>query len=128
MIEQAQPQGLALKPTLVERLVLGKNPARSKYVYSAPNVGGTLHDSMTPGWRILEYVPKRAKWREWPDRREFAGWYLPLAEPRAIPEGALIHQSVLERMDRDQNYRPVNLPSAYATEEMADELSRAEVG
>jgi hypothetical protein len=50
------------------------------------------------------------------------GWYLPLAEPRVIPEGALIHRSVFDRMDRVHDYRPINLPAGHAVEEMPAEL------
>ena len=33
------------------------------------------------------------------------------AEPRLIPEDALIHESVVKRMDALPGYRPVNLPA-----------------
>jgi hypothetical protein len=55
--------------------------------------------------------PKRTKWREWPRRPSILGFYLPLAEPRPIPEGALIHGSVFERIAAVPDYRPVNLPA-----------------
>ncbi|WP_312018242.1 hypothetical protein [Bradyrhizobium semiaridum] len=46
------------------------------------------------------------------------GFYLPMGEPRLIPEGVLIHRSVLERMDKDPAYRPTNLPKDYRIEEL----------
>jgi uncharacterized protein (DUF2235 family) len=126
MIEQAESKGLLIKRGLVNRLVLGKTRGGSKYTYVAPDAGAKLHVSMTTGWKILEYLPKKAKWREWAERRAVLGWYLPLAEPRVIPEGALIHRSVLDRMDRDQGYRPINLPGAHVVEEMPAELRNPE--
>ena len=38
---------------------------------------------------------------------------IPLGEPREIPEGAVVHQSVLERL-AESSYKPVNLPSTAA--------------
>jgi len=44
--------------------------------------------------------------------------YIPDAEPRPIPEGAIVHRSVLERMTKVAAYKPINIPSSYAIEEM----------
>jgi len=30
---------------------------------------------------ILEWIPKRAKWKEWPERKAYFGWSLPPANP-----------------------------------------------
>ena len=65
---------------------------------------------MTAAWRLLEYVPKSDKYKEWPTRKSYFGFYIPDAEPRRIPEGALIHESVVKRMEAIGDYRPVNLP------------------
>jgi hypothetical protein len=46
----------------------------------------------------------------------FLGWYLPRGEPRPIPEGAIIHQSVVDRMAEVPSYRPINIPFSYTTE------------
>jgi hypothetical protein len=43
------------------------------------------------------------------------GFYIPEAEPRPIPEDALIHESVVQRMQAMTDYRPVNLPARYQT-------------
>ena len=71
-----------------------------------------LHNSTTWGWWPLEVLPKRVTWREWPGRRSLAGFYLPLAEPRRIPEGAKLHRSVMARLSLVEDYRPSNLPDA----------------
>jgi hypothetical protein len=75
---------------------------------------------MNAAWRVLEWLPKSAKWQDWPDRRVILGHYLPLAEPRLIPEGALIHESVLEHMKADCGYRPSNLPQHFNVEKGPD--------
>jgi hypothetical protein len=41
------------------------------------------------------------------------GYYIPNAEPRFIPDGAHIHESVLMRIAEVPDYRPVNLPGSY---------------
>lgn len=67
---------------------------------------------MTWAWLLLEWIPKRAKWKEWSKRSVFAGLYLPLCEPRLIPEGALIHESVNKRKESG-DYDPPNLPLSF---------------
>lgn len=45
------------------------------------------------------------------------GYYLPRCEPRFIPEGAKIHESVLQRKEAAMSaYRPQNLPAVYEVE------------
>ena len=41
------------------------------------------------------------------------GFYIPNCEPRFIPDGAFIHESVLMRIAESKDYRPVNLPATY---------------
>jgi hypothetical protein len=60
-------------------------------------------------------LPKLAKYKEWPKREVYFGFYIPDAEPRPIPEGAVIHESVVKRMETISDYRPVNLPATYKT-------------
>jgi uncharacterized protein (DUF2235 family) len=125
MIQQAQAKGLAIDQTRVEQLVLGKPDPHSKQHYVAANATAQLHDSMTAAWEILEWLPKSTKWQEWPDRPSFMGWYLPRSEPRVIPQGAFVHQSVVERMEKVPSYRPVNLPATYQVEELVAEAETA---
>jgi hypothetical protein len=69
---------------------------------------------------VLEWLPKSDKYKEWPERKSVLGHYLPQGEPRVIPPGALIHQSVMDRMKAVPNYRPVNMPDAYEVVDMPD--------
>jgi hypothetical protein len=108
MIEEATKAGLNFPTTF--RYIWGG--------YVPPGISGeadALHNSMTAAWRLLEYFPKSATYKEWPERKAFLGFYIPDCEPRVIPEGAHVHESVVQRMEQDPTYRPVNLPTTFAT-------------
>lgn len=110
MMDEAAEQGLRFREKLSDLLVLGKNPADSSYDYTAPDATADLHDSMTFAWRIVEYLPKRARRLEWPGRKSFLGVYLPRSEPRLIDPHTDVHPSVAERYAAREDYRPENLP------------------
>lgn len=118
MIDQAEAAGLRVDRSMVDHLVWGLARQDSGHVYVAPDATAQLHVSLEGAWWFLEYLPKREKWKEWPDRKCYLGWYIPDAEPRPIPEGSIVHRSVVERMAKLAAYRPVNMPPAYAIEEM----------
>ena len=113
MINQAKAAGLKMSTAMINHLVLGKPRKDSDRVYTPPDPKAQLHRSLRGLWWLFEIIPKRTKWREWPRRRSLLGLYLPLAEPRDIPEGARIHGSVFERIAEVEGYRPVNLPRSY---------------
>ncbi len=69
---------------------------------------------MSPLWRCLEWFPKRDRYKEWVKRATLLGYYIPDAEPRSIPTGSFIHESVVSRMLTVPDYRPVNLPENYS--------------
>ena len=115
MIEQAVEAGLKVNPATVNQLAWGVKRKSSPYSYVAPSPEAMLHQSLHGAWWILEFFPKNAKYKEWPARRTFLGRYIPDAEPRPIPEGAFIHESVTKRMDAVREYRPVNLPTRFET-------------
>jgi uncharacterized protein (DUF2235 family) len=121
MIDEAAKCGLTVNPSTVRQLGWGVQRKGSPFSYVAPSVRGELHNSMTAAWRILEYVPKKASYKEWPERRSHFGFYIPDAEPRFIPDGAFIHESVLKRMDALADYRPINLPRKFETVPMPEE-------
>ena len=113
MIDEAVEAGLAVNPRTVNQLAWGVQRKNSPFHYVAPSVQGQLHHSVTPAWRLLEYLPKKAKYKEWPERKVHFGFYIPNCEPRFIPDGAFIHESVLMRIAESKDYRPVNLPATY---------------
>jgi uncharacterized protein (DUF2235 family) len=113
MIEEAEKYGLAVDRRTVNQLAWGVQRKGSPFSYVAPDVTEAPHNSMTVGWRILEYLPKSDKYKEWEARKSFLGYYIPNAEPRPIAEDSFIHESVFERIKAVPRYRPVNLPSRY---------------
>ncbi|MBX9651821.1 MAG: DUF2235 domain-containing protein [Xanthobacteraceae bacterium] len=115
MIEQAIEAGLKVNTGNVNQLAWGVQRKGSPFSYVAPNPEGQVHQSLHGAWWLLEFFPKNAKYKEWPERRTYFGRYIPDAEPRPIPEGALIHESVTKRMDAIKDYRPVNLPTRFET-------------
>lgn len=113
MIDEA-PTELKFVTQSVNQIVLGKERKGSEKEYAEPDACAKQHDSMSLGWRALEVFPKRAKRREWPARTSRLGLYLPLGEPRHIPNDARLHDSVQERIDELADYRPVNVPGITA--------------
>ena len=110
MIDEAKQKGLEFNTRTVNQLAWGEPRKGSPFKYVRP-IRGMMHNSMNFAWRLLECVPKLAKYKEWPPRKVLFGFYIPCCEPRPIPEGAVIHASVVERMAvADIGYKPVNLP------------------
>jgi hypothetical protein len=117
MIDEAVAAGLRVDRSMVNHLGWGEPRLGSNHVYVAPDPTAHLHVSLTAPWEILEWLPKKAKWREWPQRKCFLGFYLPRGEPRPIPDGAIIHQSVVDRMAKVPSYQPINMPASYTIEQ-----------
>lgn len=116
MIEQTKSMGLDYATLTVNEVVLGRNP---KKAYVEPDPMARAHDSMNLIWRAVEFLPRRVPSSSWRHGGKGSGIYLPLSDPRFIPEDALIHQSVVDRlngMPADGPYRPRNLPKNYRIE------------
>jgi uncharacterized protein (DUF2235 family) len=118
MIEEAVRHGLSIKPWTFKQLAWGIQRPDPKFRYVAPDYLADAHNSMNFAWRLLECVPKRTTYREWPERKSLFGFYIPCKEPRAIPEGAVIHESVIKRIAERRDYKPVNMPATYKTSPM----------
>lgn len=114
MIDEATniDNGLEINKTMYNHIVNGRKISGGEYAYVSADAAAEMHDSMTAGWKPLEWIPKLAKYKEWPARPVYFGCYMPKSEPRLIPENALIHASVIERMQKT-GYNPVNLPENY---------------
>lgn len=115
MIDEARKFGLALNAQTVNQLAWGVQREGSPFTHVAPDSTGMIHNSLAGSWHVLEYLPKSAKYKEWPTRLSHFGYYIPDGEPRFIPEDALIHESVVKRMAALSDYRPINLPKRYGT-------------
>ena len=66
MIAEAVKFGLAVNPRTVNQLAWGIQRKNSPFQYVAPDFKAKAHNSMNAAWRLLECLPKSAKYREWP--------------------------------------------------------------
>jgi uncharacterized protein (DUF2235 family) len=89
MVDEARAHGLLVNESMYGHLALGKPRPGGEQSYVAPDATAQQHDSMTLGWRLIDWAPK----------------------PRSIPDGARIHWSVIERRAKDPKYQALNLPS-----------------
>ena len=106
MIRETEPTGLLYRHTVVNRIVLGKDPKNIKYARLSPTA--PLHNSMNAAWQLLEWVPRKIPPTS--SRRGGAtGVYIPRSDPRLIPTGASLHESVRTRLSVG-DYHPRNLP------------------
>jgi uncharacterized protein (DUF2235 family) len=112
MVEEAAAAGVRVNRPMINHLVYGKPRKGSMHTYEPPNFTAKLHRSLTLGWWLLEIIPKLSKWKEWPKRPSLLGLYLPLGEPRFIPDGVAVHQSAEDRRKSAEQYDPVNWPKA----------------
>ncbi len=103
-------RGLAVNPRTMNQLAWGVQRKGSPFNYVRPDIMRAPHDSMSTVWRLFEYLPKVDKYKKWTTRKSFFGHYIPASEPRFIPPGAFVHQSVVDRMAAVANYRPENFP------------------
>ena len=111
MIEQARRCGLKFRQQSINSVVMGE-PAGSKYV--RPDPLGPAHETMTLGWALLEFIPRRKAKSS--SRPSIFGLSLPLFERRTIPATARLHGSVIERRDRPSHWSR-NIPADYLVEE-----------
>jgi uncharacterized protein (DUF2235 family) len=115
MIDEACKCGLTVNTQTVKQLAWGVQRKGSPFSYVEPDFRADAHNSMTMAWRVLEYLPKSDRYKEWPQRRSHFGFYIPDSEPRLIPDDAVIHESVEKRMNAGLGYQPVNFPKRYTT-------------
>lgn len=99
MIEEAQKAGLLIDQNNYEFSVLGKG---ADY-YVAPNPLAKQHESLIHLWWLVQYFP-RVVWNPAKDRKVLS----PSSRTRTVPNGAVLHTSVLERL-KSGDYKPQNL-------------------
>ena len=97
MIAEARTIGMQINPWALEKLLKA----------CPPNPAATLHESLTGAWNVLEYLPaRRYNW----DKHETEWRYQPKKPRRMNVTKAYLHQSVLDRVNRDRSYWPAPLP------------------
>ena len=109
MADEAIAAGLQVSRTMHDHLIFGSDRPNGTHQYTPLDAAGPIHLGVRGAWKILEWIPKRTKWREW-KRFSLLGLYLPRSEPRLIAEDATIDASVDIRRAEDSQYAPVNLP------------------
>jgi len=109
MLDQAGTHGLRLRTQMINHIARGR-PRKSARQYQKPDPKGPLHVSLKWHWRLIEWVPKGAKRREWPGRKVMLDRYIPWGEPRLIQPNDWVHQSVYDRKTQVATYEPVNVP------------------
>jgi hypothetical protein len=107
MQDMDQPDRMGLYVTqTVDRLVRGTDPDAT---YVRPDADAAAHDSMTRGWRIVEYLPLPEK------QNGRTVWRLGRARPRSVPAGARLHASVVARARRAGGLPP-HVPADHRVE------------
>ena len=93
MIDEAVKCGLQVNPATVNQLAWGIQRKGSPFSYVVPDVRGDLHNSLKGAWWLLEYLPKSAKYKEWPARQ--VGFRLLHPERRAaLDSGGRVHPQI----------------------------------
>ena len=118
MIREAMQHGLEFNTQMVDAVALGDTDALSgnEHEYPEPLPNAPVHSSKKTAWSILEYLPKRSRYKEWygvGKRRSILGLYIPRWEPRTIKEADNIHWSAIAKRDEDEGYDPVNWPKSW---------------
>ena len=103
MVEQATSCGLLVKARSVKQVVKGEGDSGE---HVAPDPLSKTRGSMRGLWPLVEFLPRRLP--SGSRRASILGFTLPLFERRAVPEGAVLHRSVIERREAT-GYWPPNL-------------------
>jgi uncharacterized protein (DUF2235 family) len=117
MLCEAVSLGLLVDPVRAD-FVLGRPgsaspPAGSQPSPVRPDPLAKIHNSLTLVWWLVEFLPH--KYYDFAERQ--AKWRIPLGARRTIPDGSVLHTTVKEKLQLDQDYRPTNLPPAPWSEE-----------
>jgi uncharacterized protein (DUF2235 family) len=122
MIDETRAMGLKYKTRTVNEIVLGRNAARD---YVKPDPLAKPNSSMTAGWKLLEYMPRRVSPYRPTTRGSFMGWTIPRSERRRIPDGAAIHKSVFRRRGTEADIGQPNIPDDHKVAEPPAPAKRA---
>ncbi len=109
MIRETEATGLIFDHQVIDKIVLGKDPKTIKYTGLSSTA--PLHNSMNAGWQLLEWLPRKIPPTS-ARRNGASGIYIPRSDPRLIPAGALLHESVRTRLSVG-DYHPPNLPARH---------------
>lgn len=108
MLCEAVPLGLLVDRHRAEKVLGGIPPPPPV----PPDPAAGIHNSLTWKWWILEIFPHRY----YDSALMRTRYRIPLGASRAIPEGAVLHETVEEKRQIDSRYKPKNLPGQYKIE------------
>ncbi len=119
MIGEAKKHELEFNTQSINQLGWGHKRKGSPFDYVRPDQAAKPHKSLRGGWQLIEFIPKKIKYREWPARRSWFGFYFPRGEPRPVEQAATVHESVLKHKGVSPDYAPPNLPPDFVVEKLA---------
>lgn len=96
MVREAQAAQMQFDTAVLERLK----------AECPPNPLGRMHESLKGAWKVMEWLPARRY--DWQKKESLWRWQP--EKPRTILEGAILHESIIQRMQALSDYRPPNLP------------------
>ena len=107
MVREAEAAGLRTNAAMVAKTF----PAVSNEDQAAPDPAAEIHDSLSGLWWIVEYLPLPRKVAPVPPATKWTTrWQLHKGALRFVKNGAQVHESVRQRMQRVPDYKPGNLP------------------
>lgn len=106
MFREAEAQGLLVEQS-AKAALLGND-----LHYARPDPIARSHSSLTWGWWLMEFLPRRRWFRA--DSRYH--WRMNLFRRRVVPPGAVLHSSVGTRWSRVSRYRPAASPTDHPVE------------
>tara|TARA_R110002020_G_scaffold16307_19_gene57730 strand:- start:19626 stop:20861 length:1236 start_codon:yes stop_codon:yes gene_type:complete len=87
--------------------------AKTQKRYGAPDPLADINNSMNPGWAVVEFLPRKVPKTSFYRQLQLGRVYWPVFDYRRIPEGAKLHEAVIERLQNRPDYKPPNLPRTY---------------
>lgn len=115
MIREMEALGLRFIPQTVRSLVHGQGAGGK---YTPPDPEGKIHQSMTVPWKPLEILPARTDPDYRKGRPSLGPLSIPFCRPRVVPEGAWIHESVIDNAAAQGRPLPPNVPADHRVERM----------
>jgi hypothetical protein len=87
--------------------------ANNRKSYGTPDPLADINNSMNAAWAIVEFLPRKKPRTAFYRRLQIGKIYWPVFDHRKIPEGAKLHEAVIERLQKRPDYKPPNLPHTY---------------
>jgi hypothetical protein len=81
--------------------------------YGAPDPLADINNSMNFAWGFVEFLPRKVPRTSFYRQLQVGKVYFPVFDYRRVPEGAKLHEAVIERLEKRKDYRPPNLPKTY---------------